>query len=47
MRYSNKELELKVLKRKARMELRDNTPIIILGFVFGLYIGYIIVTKYL
>lgn len=47
MQYKNIELELKALRRQSLSEVRSQKPVMVLGLMLGLFIGYIFVTKYL
>lgn len=47
MQYKNRDLEMKVLKRKFLREVRENKPVMFLGFVFGIFIGVNFVINYL
>ncbi len=47
MQYKNKELEMKVLKRKFLREVRENKPVMVLSFFFGIFIGITFVINYL
>jgi hypothetical protein len=47
MNYKNKQLELKVLKRKLRREVRENVPVMILGSIMGASMALIFFNFYI
>lgn len=42
MRYKNKQLELKCLKRQFIREITEHRPVMLLGFVMGIFIAFVI-----